>query len=152
MPDSLWLSLMTTSTSFPHAALLACLQAGQPVELTTTDGRRIESLEQRASLTELLQAAERLQASQLQIAQVADILRRDQKFARPGPPSPHLVRLRQQQAAARQVGNQARQGYVRAAQALVKAWSLNVPPRLAVETFVGEWMLRTLPRGDQHGV
>lgn len=136
---------MTSSRSFPHAASLARLQADPPLGLPTGVQARLHDPDHLASLREALSAAQRLHSSREQIGQVADLLRRDQKFVRPGPPSPHLVRLRQQQAAARQAGNQAQQAWVRSATALVRCWQLSPPAGQAVETFVAQWLARSLP-------
>jgi hypothetical protein len=87
-----------TPAPFPHAAVLARLDtgdfAGLPAEFVDTPQKR-------EALHALLKASEAVHRAAVSTAQVADALRRDQKFVRPGPPSPHLVRLRQQQAAAR---------------------------------------------------
>lgn len=135
---------MTSSSPFPYAGLLASLQSAEPAALPVALQRRVDSPEHLASLREVLAAAERLHLSRQQIGLVADILRRDQKFARPGPPSPHLVRLRQQQAAARQAGNQAQLAWVRSATALVRCWNLTPTPGQTDEAFVTQWLARHL--------
>jgi hypothetical protein len=76
---------------------------------------------------------------------VADALRRYQKFARPGRPSPHIVQLRQQQAAARQASSQSRQTLIKAAAALVREAGIVLPQRLAIEVFITAWMDANVP-------
>ncbi|MHC1481666.1 hypothetical protein ACYJW8_15585 [Frateuria aurantia] len=141
--------MTTKPTAFPYTTALALLRAGEPVELLA--GAHADSPLRLTSLLEALLTAEQLHASRRQIGQVTDILRRDQKFVRPGPPSPHLVRLRQQQAAARQAGNQAQLAYVKAAQQLVRSWALEVPARLAVETFADQWIAQHIPMDATSG-
>jgi multidrug efflux pump subunit AcrA (membrane-fusion protein) len=76
---------------------------------------------------------------------VADELRRYQKFARPGRPSPHIVQLRQQQAAARQASSQSRQSLVKAAAAFVREAGIEVPQRMALDVFITAWMEANVP-------
>ena len=128
---------MTTPATFPHAAALARLDAGDfaglPAELVDTPQKR-------EALHALLKASEAVHRAAVSTTQVADALRRDQKFVRPGPPSPHLVRLRQQQAVARQATNQARQAFIVAADGWVRVFGLTVPARKSLEVFAQDWL------------
>lgn len=99
-----------------------------------------------ASLIQLLKARAAVWQASLDTAAVADELRRYQKFARPGQPSPHIVQLRQQQAAARRETSRARQSFVAAAAAFVREAHIEVPPRMALETFVIGWIETHLPK------
>jgi hypothetical protein len=126
-----------TPALFPHAAVLARLDAGDfaglPAEFVDTPPKR-------EALHALLKASEAVHRAAVSTTQVADALRRDQKFVRPGQPSPHLVRLRQQQAAARQATNQARQAFIVAADGWVRVFGLTVPPRKSLEVFAQGWI------------
>ncbi|HET6433800.1 hypothetical protein [Dyella sp.] len=132
---------MTTPAIFPHTAALARLDAGDfadlPAELVDTPPKR-------EALHALLKASEAVHRAAVSTTQVADALRRDQKFVRPGPPSPHLVRLRQQQATARQATNQARQAFIVAADAWVRVCGVSVPARKSLEGFARDWIETTL--------
>ncbi|MGN6740560.1 hypothetical protein [Dyella sp.] len=132
-----------TPAPFPHAAVLARLGAGDfadlPAELADTPPKR-------EALHVLLKASEAVHRAAVSTTQVADALRRDQKFVRPGPPSPHLVRLRQQQAQARQATNQARQAFIVAADGWVRVFGLTVPARKSLEVFAEQWLVANAPR------
>ncbi|HEY2624794.1 MAG TPA: hypothetical protein VGI53_15215, partial [Dyella sp.] len=78
----------------------------------------------------------------------ADELRRYQKFAKPGQPSPHIVQLRQRQAAARQASSLSRQAFIKAAAAFVRKADIEVPPRVALEAFVTSWIEANIPAGS----
>lgn len=75
----------------------------------------------------------------------AAALRQHQKFARPGQPSPHIVQLRQKQAAARQASSVSRQAFVAAAAAFVREAGIAVPPRVALELYVTRWIDANVP-------
>jgi hypothetical protein len=126
-----------TPALFPHAAVLARLDAGDfaglPAEFVDTPPKR-------EALHAMLKASEAMHRAAVSTTQVADALRRDQKFVRPGQPSPHLVRLHQQQAAARQATNQARQAFIVAADGWVRVFGLTVPPRKSLEVFAQGWI------------
>ena len=62
---------------------------------------------------------------------VADELRRYQKFAKPGQPSPHIVQLRQGQAAA----------------AFARDAGIEVPERVGLEVFITRWIDANVPKG-----
>ncbi|MDH2065357.1 hypothetical protein N5J52_20850 [Stenotrophomonas maltophilia] len=74
----------------------------------------------RTPLRELVEAQHRYLQAEFEVAQVADVLRRDQKYAPVGRPSVHIVQLRKQQAATKQVA-QAAQTFVRVSGLAVKA-------------------------------
>lgn len=131
-----------TPARFPYAVVLARLDAdhvtGLPTELVDTPPKR-------EALHALLKAAEAMHRASVMTTQVADALRRDQKFVRPGQPSAQLVGLRQQQAAARQATNQSKQAFILAADGLVRAFTLSVPARASLEVFAWDWMRAQLP-------
>lgn len=80
----------------------------------------------RAPLRELVEAQHRYLQAEHEVAQVADILRRDQKYAPVGRPSVHIVQLRKQQATTKQAALIARQVVAQAAQTFVRASGLAV--------------------------
>jgi hypothetical protein len=77
---------------------------------------------------------------------VADELRRYQKFAKPGQPSPHIVQLRQLQATARQASSQSKQSFIKAAAAFVREAGIDVPQRVALEAFITGWINANVPK------
>ncbi len=97
------------------------------------------------NLVALLKAREAMQRASFQTELAADELRRYQKFAKPGQPSPHVVQMRQQQAAARLASSQARQVLNVAAATFVRQADIRVPPRLAIDVFISEWINRNVP-------
>ncbi|MHB1057731.1 MAG: hypothetical protein ACYC0F_07610 [Rhodanobacter sp.] len=98
-------------------------------------------------LIQLLHARKAVLQAGFVTRQVADELRRHQKFVKPGLPSPHIVQLRRQQAAARQAASQARLSLTRAGAAFVREAGIRQPARLALDAFISEWMEANLP-GD----
>lgn len=128
---------MAASAIFLHAAVLARLDAG---DFACLPAEFVDTPRKREVLHALLKAADTMHRAAVGTRHVADTLRRDQKFARPGPPSAHLVRLRQQQAKARQATNQASQAFIVAANALVRTFALIVPAKQTVEMFAQAWM------------
>ncbi len=106
------------------------------------DGKRNKAT---GHLIELLKARQATLQAALDAQQVADTLRRDQKFARPGQPSAHIVQLRQQQAAARQAGSQSKQALIKAAAAFVREAGIEVPQRVALELFITRWIDANVP-------
>ena len=128
---------MTPPAPFPYIAVLVRLDAGDAAGLPA---QLVDTVQKREALHALLKASETVHRAAVSTTQVADALRRDQKFVRPGPPSPHLVRLRQQQAQARQASNQARQAFIVAADAWVRTFGLSVPPRKSLEAFAQDWI------------
>ncbi|HEX2942408.1 MAG TPA: hypothetical protein VHO91_15260 [Rhodopila sp.] len=139
---------MATPATFPHAAVLARLDAG---DFAGLPAEYVNTLPKREALHALLKASEAVHRAAVSTTQVAEALRRDQKFVRPGQPSAHLIRLRQQQAQARQWTNQARQAFIVAADAFVRAFALSVPARQTVEMFAQSWMRAHLSRGTDPG-
>ena len=120
-----------------HAAVLARFDAGDFAGLPT---EFVDTPQKREALHALLKAGEAVHRAAVSSTQLADALRRDRKFVRPGPPSPHLVRSRQQQAAAQQATNQARQAFIVAAYGLVRVFGLAVPVRKSLEVFAQGWI------------
>jgi hypothetical protein len=153
---------MDTPKSFPHAGFLSQLEslgasvciddARMPLSVPLTrvlmlgDEKTGQPAPATASLIHLLQARQAVWQASFDAGVVADELRRYQKFARPGQPSAQIVRLRQQQAAARQAGSQARQAFIRAAVAFVRDADIPVPPRMALEVFITDWIDANVPK------
>lgn len=152
---------MATPKPFPQAGFLSYLEAlddaapraaGAALSpllahfLWPVDGAA-RSSEAAADLIRLLQARRAMLQVAFDTQQVADELRRYQKFAKPGQPSPHIVQLRRQQAAARLASSQSRQAFVQACTAFVRDAAIEVPPQVALEVFVGRWIEINLP-GD----
>ncbi len=98
-------------------------------------------------LIALLKARKAVLQATFDTALVADELRRYQKFSKPGQPSPHIVGLRQKQAAARQANNVAKQSFVKAAAAFVREAGIDVPQRIAIELFIEHWIDANVPKG-----
>lgn len=139
---------MPPQATFPYADALACLDSG---EYASFPADLVDSSQKRGVLLALLKGDAAMHRAAVRTAQVSDALRRDQKFVRPGPPSAHLIGLRQQQAAARQATNQARQAFIVAADALVRTFALDVPAHAGLELFARDWMQAQLPRKDGSG-
>lgn len=124
----------TADASVPPALarmLLACDGAG----LTPAGAHLIQLLKARNAM---------LQAS-FDTDLAADELRRYQKYSKPGPPSPHIVLLRQNQAAARLASSRSKQSFIHAATAFVRAAGLQKPPRLPLEVFANRWIDSNVP-------
>lgn len=96
-------------------------------------------------LIQLLKARQAVLQAAFEIEQVADELRRCQRFVRPGQPSAALVRVRQQQASVRHASSVARQHFVEAAAAFVRAALIEVPSRLSLEVFILRWIDLNVP-------
>jgi len=92
------------------------------------------------ALAQLRTARDAVDKAARDTAVVADELRRYQKFAKPGQPSPHIVQLRQQQAAARMAAARAKQGFVLAARRWVEVIGLVVPEKVSLEAFALSWL------------
>jgi hypothetical protein len=151
---------MDTPQPFPHAGFLsqlqslgasACIDARTPLSAPLTRALMAvdesgKSVPATAPLIQLLQARQAVWQSSLDTGVVTDELRRYQKFARPGQPSPHIVQLRQQQAAARQASSQSRQSFIKAAAAFVRAAGIEVPQRMALEVFIVGWIDANVPK------
>jgi hypothetical protein len=99
------------------------------------------------SLIQLLGAQRAMLQASFDTELAADELRRYQKFARPGQPSPHIVQLRQKQAAARQATNQSKQSFLKAALAFSWDAGIEVPPRMTLEKFIVGWIDVNVPKG-----
>ncbi|WP_266159250.1 hypothetical protein [Dyella silvatica] len=152
---------MATQPPFPqagflsqleHASASASLLAGTGLSpllarlLLAADGSGAWT-EAAADLIPLLKAHQGILQASFDTALSADELRRYQKFARPGQPSPHIVQLRQKQAAARQASSLARQSFNKAAAAFVRTAGIHVPERIALETYISHWIETNVPKG-----
>ncbi|MGG6343702.1 hypothetical protein ACQ5SA_10715 [Stenotrophomonas indicatrix] len=94
----------------------------------------------RTPLRELVEAQHRYLQAEHEVAQVADILRRDQKYAPVGRPSVHIVQLRKQQASTRQAALIARQVVAQAAQTFVRASGLVVKAKQSPSEASAAWL------------
>ncbi|RAN75307.1 hypothetical protein B5P43_27170 [Bacillus sp. SRB_336] len=141
---------MNTSPSFPHADFLSQLEASTAAcawaGALLPEPLRVLMAGDDAGLIQLLKARAAVWQASLDTDAVADELRRYQKFARPGQPSPHIVQLRQRQAAVQRSASRARQTFVAAAAAFVREAAIEVPPRMALETFVIGWIETHVPK------
>ncbi len=149
---------MATVTLFPHAEFLGQLESlgdaarlDESLSLSAALTRAVMAKDETghsatASLMQLLQAQSALWKASADTGMVADELRRYQKFVRPGQPSPHIVQLRQQQAAARRAASQTRQAYITAAATFVRDAGLAVPPRVGLEVFISHWIEANVPK------
>ena len=94
----------------------------------------------REPLRALVQAQWQLLQAEHEVEQVADVLRRDQKYAPAGRPSVHIVQLRKQQAATKQVMLIARQRLAQVAQTFVQASGLALKPKQSPSEAVLAWL------------
>lgn len=62
------------------------------------------------------------------------------KTTKPGQSSPHVMRLRQQQAAARQASSLSRQSFIGMVAAFFRDARTKVPWRMALEMFITHWI------------
>ena len=151
---------MATKMPFPQAAFLNCLElpdapallaAGASLSpllariLLASDGTG-ELTKAAGDLIQLLKARKATLQASFDTELVADELRRYQKFAKPGQPSPHIVQLRQQQAAARQASSQSKQSFIQAAAAFVRDAGIQVPQRVSLEVFITNWIDANVPK------
>ena len=151
---------MATKVSFPQAGFLGYLEllessasqfAQMPLTpllagiLLTPDGTG-ELTKATGHLIQLLKAHEAMLQASFDTELAADELRRYQKFAKPGQPSPHIVQLRQQQAAARQASSQSKQSFIQAAAAFVRDAGIQVPQRVSLEVFITNWIDANVPK------
>lgn len=149
---------MATLKHFPHAAFLDRLESistpALPTDVTVlpaslapmlldADGKPTASV---ACLIRLLDAHKAVLQATFDTELVADELRRHQKFARSGPPSPHIVQLRRQQSTVRQTASQSKQSFIRIAAAFVREARLDVPQRIPLETFTIRWIDANIPQ------
>jgi hypothetical protein len=155
---------MAAKTSFPQAGFLRHLElldeaapmvAGMTLPpplariLLTSDGTG--ALTKAADcLIPLLKARQAMLQAAFDTELAADELRRYQKFAKPGQPSPHIVQLRQKQAAARQASGQSKQSFIKAAAAFVREAGFEVPQRVALEVFITHWIDANVPKDFIH--
>ncbi|MGE6334133.1 hypothetical protein [Stenotrophomonas sp. NPDC077659] len=95
----------------------------------------------RTPLRELLEAEHRFLQAEFEVAQVADVLRRDQKYAPVGRPSVHIVQLRKQQAATRQAALIARNVVAQAAQTFVRVSGLAVKAKQSPSEACAAWLI-----------
>ncbi len=95
----------------------------------------------RAPLRELLEAEHRFLQAEFEVAQVADILRRDQKYAPAGRPSVHIVQLRKQQAATKQAALIARNVVAQAAQTFARASGMTVKAKQSPSEACAAWLI-----------
>lgn len=148
---------MATPKPFLHTAFLSELEqfmasGARPTALSPALARILLTKDDALATTAAMHLGQLLHARKavLQAAQhtelVADELRRYQKFVKPGRPSPHIVQLRQQQAAARQASSQSRQSLIKAAAAFVREAGIELPQRLALEVFITGWMETNVPK------
>ena len=92
------------------------------------------------ALAQLRTARDAVDLAARDTAMVADELRRYQKFAKPGQPSPHIVQLRQRQASARIAAARAKQAFVLAARRFVEVHGLAVPAKVSLDAFAMSWL------------
>ncbi|WP_313439382.1 hypothetical protein [Stenotrophomonas sp.] len=95
----------------------------------------------RAPLRELLEAEHRFLQAEFEVAQVADVLRRDQKYAPVGRPSVHIVQLRKQQAATKQAALIARNVVAQAAQTFVRVSGMTVKAKQSPSDACAAWLI-----------
>jgi hypothetical protein len=113
--------------------------------LLTSDGSG-EPTKAAGNLIQLLIARRATLQAAFDTALAADELRRYQKFAKPGQPSPHIVQLRQKQAAARQASSQSKQSLIKAAAAFVRDAGIEVPLQVALELYITRWIDINVPK------
>jgi hypothetical protein len=151
-----------STAPFPYAGLLDLLQrsdesatateasAALPATLRslllTSDGAWTPAA---ASFASLLKARKATLQAAADTALAADELRRYQKFAKPGKPSPHIVQLRQKQAAARQATSTTRQALIKAAMVFVRDADIHVPDRQPLDAFIVGWIEANVPKDIQ---
>ncbi|RDD79983.1 hypothetical protein DVJ77_19110 [Dyella tabacisoli] len=151
---------MATTTPFPQAGFLNYLElagrsvpvmanASLPPPLTgmlfAADGSG-QLTKAAGHLIELLKAKQAMLQASFDTELAADELRRYQKFAKPGQPSPHIVQLRQKQAAARQASSLSRQSFIKAAAGFVREADIDVPQRVALDVFITVWINANVPK------
>lgn len=129
------------------APLLAQLQAADPQLATRANGLLWDGASAALSpagqaLLRALLDQQAVTQAQAEVSAVADILRRDQKFAPPGRPSLHLVQLRRQQSAVQQAERLARQVAAASASAFIKHAGLSLKPGIAAGEFMAKWVAR----------
>jgi hypothetical protein len=150
---------MATPKPFPQAGFLSylehlaastsgCVDTSLPPplkDILSSSDETGERSQAAGHLIQLLKAHKAMLQASFDTDVVAGELRRYQKFAKPGQPSPHIVQLRQQQAAARQASSQSKQSFIAAAAAFVRDAGIEVPQRMALEVFITGWIDANVP-------
>jgi hypothetical protein len=151
---------MAVKTPYPHAGFLERLtrssQSGASSEaaalspalasLLFTDGKPSRLTAAGSDLISLLTAQQATLQAAFDTALVSDDLRRYQKFAKPGQPSPHIVQLRKQQAAVRQASSLSKQSFIQAAATFVRDAGIAVPEKVALELYINRWININVPK------
>lgn len=150
---------MAVITPYPHAGFLGHLtqaaEVGATAGTTSLAPALVQLLYVEGALTltqagkdliPLLAAQKATLQSAFDTAVVADELRRYQKFAKAGPPSPHIVQLRQQQAAVRQASSLSRQSFIKAAATFIRDAGIAVPEKVALELYITRWISINVPK------
>lgn len=139
---------MTTTAPFPYVAFLEALQGAEgPAALARVLPRQGDAGTLTEALIALLQARKATLQAAFDTTLAADELRRYQKYAKPGKPSPHIVQLRQRQAAARQASSISRQSLIKAAASFVRLADMAVAERVALDDFIIHWIDANVPKG-----
>lgn len=140
---------MTTPHSFPQATFLAQLEQPATTPVTLPDVAPLvadgQLTELGTALLRLLQARQALHQSALDMALMADELRRYQKFSPAGRPSMQLVQLRRQQSSVQQAARVAKQAFIRTADGFARAAALPVSPKLGLSVAVERWLEAHIP-------
>ena len=127
--------------------LIARLEAADPTLAAVAGGVLLDAAgglsAAGAALRDALADLQALAAAGTEVRAVADILRRDQKFAPPGRPSLHLVQLRRQQAVVQQVERAARQRAAASATAFVRAAGIVLKPGQTAGEALARWRKQT---------
>jgi len=151
---------LSMQTPFPQAAFLNYLESinapashvpSAPLSpllsrLLLTSDRSGEPTKAVGDLIQLLGAHKATLQAASDTALAADELRRYSKFAKPGQPSPHVVQLRQKQAAARQATSQSKQALIKAAATFVRDAGIEVPQQVALEAYITRWIDINVPK------
>lgn len=141
------LELLGKSTSLLAGVALSPLLARI---LLASDETTVELTKAVDCLIQLLKAKQATRQAAFDTELAADELRRYQKFVKPGQPSPHIVQLRQKQAAARQASSQSKQSFIKAAAAFVREAGIEVPQRVVLEVFITHWIDANVPKDFVH--
>lgn len=151
---------MAVKPPYPHAGFLDQLvqasESGTPLnapsaspvltKILFADGNSAALSQAGNDLILLLTTHEGTLQAAYNTALVADDLRRYQKFAKPGQPSPHIVQLRKQQAAVRQASSLSKQLFIKAAATFVRAAGIAVPEKVALELYIIRWININVPK------
>lgn len=151
---------MAVKSLYAHAGFLSYLmQAGEATavagaapltpaltQLLYGEGEKAELSQAGKDLIPVLTAQMATHQAAYDTALVADDLRRYQKFAKPGQPSPHIVVLRKQQAAVRQASSLAKQSFIKGAAAFVRTAGIAVPEKVGLELYMIRWITINVPK------